>query len=50
MSHNLLAAEFLCNFHDVLCTQTELLEQLGCGAGVTKLIVDADAAMLLKNV
>ena len=39
----LLLAQFLCLSNDVLSTQTELLQQSSCGAGVTELVVDTDA-------
>ena len=38
----LLAAEFLGNLDNVLCTQAKLLQQLCCGAGVTELVVNTD--------
>ena len=39
----LLAAEFLGHFHDMLSGQTELLQQVIGGAGITEHIIDADA-------
>ena len=40
----LFPTEFLRDFYNVLRAQAELLQQLGRGAGMAELVVDADAA------